>query len=102
MFGTKLVFEYTLLIDILPIALMLYGTVLILQVLSAGLAARITGKYHWHESVMIGLGMLGRAELAFIVIDLAYVENGLITTGQFYALMITIFLLNITVQLAIK
>lgn len=102
MLGTKLVFEYTLLIDILPIALMLYGTVLILQVLSAGLAARITGRYHWHESVMIGLGMLGRAELAFIVIDLAYVENGLITTGQFYALMITIFLLNITVPLAIK
>ena len=102
MLGTKLVFESSLLFDVLPIALLLYGAVLVLQVLSAGLAARFTGGYAWHESVMIGLGMLGRAELAFIVIDIAYVENGLITTGQFYALMITIFLLNITVPLAIK
>jgi len=102
MLGTKLVFESSLLFGVLPIALLLYGAVLVLQVLSAGLAARFTGGYAWHESVMIGLGMLGRAELAFIVIDIAYVENGLITTGQFYALMITIFLLNITVPLAIK
>jgi Kef-type K+ transport system membrane component KefB len=102
MLGTKLVFEYSLLIEILPMALLLFFAVLILQVFSAGLAARLTGNYRWHESVMIGLGMLGRAELAFIVIDLAYVENKLITTGQFYALMITIFLLNITVPLAIK
>ena len=102
MLGTKLVFEASLVIDILPMALILFVAVLVLQVLSAALAARYTGGYKWHESVMIGLGMLGRAELAFIVIDIAYVENGLITTGQFYALMITIFLLNITVPLAVK
>jgi Kef-type K+ transport system membrane component KefB len=102
MLGTKLVFKSELLLEILPVALLLFSAVLVLQVLSAALAARFTGKYAWHESVMIGLGMLGRAELAFIVIDIAYVENKLVTTGQFYALMITIFLLNVTVPLAIK
>jgi len=102
MLGTKLIFDTTIIIDILPIAIILFVTVLTLQVLSAGLAARYTGGYRWHESVMIGFGMLGRAELAFIVIDIAFVENHLITIEQFYSLMITIFLLNITVPLLIK
>jgi len=102
MLGTKLIFDTTIIIDILPIAIILFVTVLTLQVLSAGLAARYTGGYRWHESVMIGFGMLGRAELAFIVIDIAFVENHLITIEQFYSLMITIFLLNITVPILIK
>ena len=102
MLGTKLLFDMKIILDILPIALTLFLSVLILQVLSAALAARYTGKYHWHESVMIGLGMLGRAELAFIVIDIAFVENHLINREQFYALMITIFLLNIAVPTLIK
>jgi len=102
MLGTKLVFELDLLLEILPMALILFVAVLVLQVVAAAASARYTGGYKWYESVMIGLGMLGRAELAFIVIDIAYVENGLITTGQFYALMITIFLLNISVPMLIK
>lgn len=102
MLGTKLVFELDLLLEILPMALILFVMVLVLQVFAAAVSARYTGGYKWHESVMIGLGMLGRAELAFIVIDIAYVENRLITTGQFYALMITIFLLNISVPMLIK
>ena len=102
MLGTKLIFNMQVILDILPIALTLFTSVFMLQILSAALAARYTGKYRWHESVMIGLGMLGRAELAFIVIDIAYVENHLINIEQFYALMITIFLLNIAVPLLIK
>jgi len=100
--GTKLLFDLHILIDVLPAALLLFVSVFTLQILSAGLAARFTGGYKWHESVMIGLGMLGRAELAFIVIDIAYVENHLISISQFYALMITIFLLNIAVPTLIK
>ena len=102
MLGTKLIFDMKIILDILPIALTLFTAVLVLQILSASLAARYTGKYKWHESVMIGFGMLGRAELAFIVIDIAYVENHLINIEQFYSLMITIFLLNIAVPLLIK
>ena len=102
MLGTKLIFDMKIILHILPIALTLFTAVFILQILSAILAARYTGQYKWHESVMIGFGMLGRAELAFIVIDIAYVENHLINIEQFYSLMITIFLLNIAVPLLIK
>jgi len=102
MLGTKLIFDYEVIVDVLPIALILFTSVFILQIVSAGLAARYTGGYRWHESVMIGFGMLGRAELAFIVIDIAFVENKLINIEQFYSLMITIFLLNIAVPLLIK
>lgn len=42
----------------------------VFQVFSAAFAARFTGGYQWHQSVMVGLGMLGRAEFAFIVIDM--------------------------------
>jgi Kef-type K+ transport system membrane component KefB len=51
---------------------------------------------------MIGLGMLGRAELAFIVINIAYTQNHIISLEQFYILVGTLFLLNITVPIAIK
>jgi hypothetical protein len=52
--------------------------------------------------VMIGIGMLGRAELAFIVINIAFVQNKIIDVTQFYTLMFTAFLLNLTVPLALK
>lgn len=100
--GAKLIFDWDVLLGVLPDILNLFLLVLVLQVLSAGLAARFTGRYAWHESVLIGLGMLGRAELAFIVINIAFVQNQIIATEEFYVLMFTAFLLNITVPLAIK
>ena len=51
---------------------------------------------------MIGFGMLGRAELAFVVMDIGYVQNNVITTEAFYTLMATAFFLNISVPLLIK
>jgi Kef-type K+ transport system membrane component KefB len=100
--GTKLIFDYHVLFDILPAVFMLFFAVLIFQVLSAAFAARYTGGYAWHQSVMVGLGMLGRAELAFIVIDIAYADNHIIDFHQFYILICAIFMLNLTVPTAIK
>jgi len=100
--GTKLLFDYQVLIDILPAVFTLFIAVLLLQVFSASFAAKYTGGYAWNESIMVGLGMLGRAELAFIVIDIAYVDNQIIDFEQFYTLICTIFLLNLTVPTAIK
>ena len=100
--GGKLIFDVDIVLSALPAVLVLYTSVVILQVLSASLAARYTGRYKWHESVMIGFGMLGRAELAFIVINIAFVQNKIIDTTQFYILMFTAFLLNITVPLLLK
>ena len=102
MIGTHLIFDMDIILDILPIAMTLFVSVFILQILSASLAARFTGGYKWHESIMIGFGMLGRAELAFIVINIAYTKSHLITLEQFYTLILTLFLLNMTVPALIK
>ena len=51
---------------------------------------------------MVGLGMLGRAELAFIVIDIAYADNHIIDFHQFSILICAIFMLNLTVPMVIK
>jgi Kef-type K+ transport system membrane component KefB len=102
MLGTKLLFDFSVIINIAIPVLILFSLVLVFQILSASIAARFTGGYQWHESIMVGFGMLGRAELAFIVINIAYTQNQIITLDQFYILVATLFLLNITVPIAIK
>ncbi|RLA75402.1 MAG: cation:proton antiporter [Epsilonproteobacteria bacterium] len=102
MLGTKLLFDVEILSTVLLPIFVLFISVLVFQVLAASMAARWTGKYKWHESVMIGFGMLGRAELAFIVINIAYAQNHIISLEQFYILIGVVFLLNMTVPSAIK
>ncbi|HAU69067.1 MAG: cation:proton antiporter [Arenicella sp.] len=100
--GSKLVFDSELFISVLPQSLMLFAGIFVGQILSASLAARFTGGFEWPESWMIGFGMLGRAELAFVVMEIAYVQNQVLTTESFYTLMIACFLLNISVPLTIR
>lgn len=100
--GTKLIFDGQLFISVLPEAFILFIALFIGQVTSAGLAAKFTGGFDWPASLMIGFGMLGRAELAFVVIDIAYVEHSILTTEAFYTLMLTMFMLNISVPLTIR
>ena len=99
--GTKILFDMDLLVSVLPYALLLFAGMFVVQVSSAGLAARFTGGMTWHQSLMIGFGMLGRAELAFVVMDIAYVQNAILPTEAFFTLMITAFLLNVAVPLTI-
>ncbi|BCD60589.1 MULTISPECIES: cation:proton antiporter [unclassified Nitratiruptor] len=100
--GSKIIFDFDILDSIWWQVLVLFGLVFIFQILSAALAAKYTGGYKWHESVMIGLGMLGRAELAFIVINIAYTENKIFDDAQFQTLIFATFLLNISVPLVIN
>jgi len=100
--GTKLIFDLDLFLLVLPGAMFLFIVLFVGQVSSAGLAARYTGNFSWPDSLMIGFGMLGRAELAFVVLNIAYVQNQILTTEAFYTLMITAFLLNISVPLTIR
>ena len=53
------------------------------------------------EGMMIGFGMLGRAELAFVVIDIAYVQHNILNREAFFTLMITAFFLNVLVPVSI-
>lgn len=99
--GTKILFDWDLLVSIMPIAVTMTVGLLIGQVASAALAARYTGGMKKAASVMIGLGMLGRAELAFVVLDIAYVEHEILSREAFYTLMVTCFFLNIAVPVSI-
>ena len=100
--GSKLLFEGNIFMAVLPEALLLFISLFIGQVLSAALAARYTGKFDWPSSWMIGFGMLGRAELAFVVIDIAYVQNKIMPVEAFYTLMLVAFMLNLSVPLTIS
>ncbi|MCB1667243.1 MAG: cation:proton antiporter [Porticoccaceae bacterium] len=100
--GTKLIFDGQILLGILPFALLLFVGLFAGQILSAALAAKFTGHFSWPDSWMIGFGMLGRAELAFVVMDIAYVEHQIMSTEAFYTLMLAAFLLNVSVPLTIR
>lgn len=100
--GTELLFDGSLLLEILPYALALFTALFIGQIASAALAARYTGGFTWDESLLIGFGMLGRAELAFLVMDIAYVQNKIMSTETFYSLMVAAFILNVSVPLTIR
>ncbi len=100
--GTKLIFDLTIFLSVLPESLLLFVGLFVGQVASAGLAARYTGGFDKASSIMIGFGMLGRAELAFVVMNIAFVQYQLITTEAFYTLMFTATLLNFSVPISIK
>ena len=100
--GTHLVFDAEVLLDVLPEALLLFLGLFVGQITAAGLAAKYTGHFSWKDSLLIGFGMLGRAELAFVVMNIAFVQYDIFTNEVFYTLMITAFLLNIAVPLTIK
>jgi len=100
--GAKIIFDTEILSTIIPHIFMLFVLVFLFQVLSAAFAARFTGNYQWNESIMIGFGMLGRAELAFIVMGIAYTDYHIFNNEQFYTLVFATFLLNIAVPLTIK
>ena len=99
--GTKIVIDVDLLVSVVPQTAILVTALLVAQILSAALAARYTGAFPWPDSVMIGFGMLGRAELAFVVLDIAFIQTKIITEDVFYTLMLTAFWLNIAVPVAI-
>ena len=100
--GTKITFDMDVLVGVIPHIITLTLGILFAQIISASLAARYTGNFKWHESIMIGFGMLGRAELAFVIMDIGYVQNSVITTDAFYTLMATAFFLNVSVPVLIK
>ncbi len=100
--GSKLVFDGAMFISVLPQTVLLTVSIIIAQITSAALAARYTAGFNNADSLLIGLGMLGRAELAFVVMDIAYTEHHIFTTEVFYILMFTAFWLNAAVPLSIR
>ena len=99
--GTKIVFDWDIFVSVIPQTIFLTVGIFFAQITSAALAARYTGRFSFHESMMIGFGMLGRAELAFVVMDIAYVQNNILSTEAFYTLMFSAFWLNVAVPVTI-
>lgn len=100
--GARLIIHPEIMLNVIDEAIILTIGLFFGQVLSAGLAARFTGNFAWAESWMIGFGMLGRAELAFVVMDIAYVQKNIINEEMFYTLMFTAFALNVLVPVTIR
>ncbi len=50
---------------------------------------------------MTGFGVLGRAELTFVVMDIAYVQHRILPSKAFFTLMVTAFVLNVLVPVTI-
>ena len=100
--GTKLIFDADLFLQGLPYSLILFVGMFIGQIVSAGLAARTIGHFDKPTSLLIGFGMLGRAELAFVVLEIAYVQHNIVSLEGFYTLMLTAFLLNLSVPICIR
>ena len=71
----------------------LTGSVYAIQVISAGGMARLL-KISRIESATVGVGMCGRAEMAFVLASLG-LSMGLIDNEVFSALLFTAFLLNV-------
>ena len=86
--GSRLLFDPQVLLEIAVPALLLYLAVVAAQVGSAGLAARYTGRFDRRSSLLIGLGMLGRAEPAFVVMSIAHVQYAILSVDAFYTLML--------------
>ncbi|MGW8370423.1 MAG: cation:proton antiporter, partial [Gammaproteobacteria bacterium] len=100
--GTHLVFDWDVVVAVIPHTVAMTTGLLLGQILSAAVAARYTSSMSWSDSWLIGIGMLGRAELAFVVMDIAYVEYQILSTEAFYTLMFTAFWLNVSVPLGIS
>ncbi|UCG73035.1 MAG: cation:proton antiporter [Chromatiales bacterium] len=99
--GTKIVLDWDIFVSIIPESMTLLVGLFFAQIISAAAAARYTGNFTFHESMLIGFGMLGRAELAFVVMDIAYIQNNILSTEAFYTLMFTAFWLNVAVPVTI-
>ncbi len=70
------------------------------QIISAGGMARLI-KFSWVESLTVGVGMCGRAEMAFILSALG-LSMGAIDSKIFSVLIFTSFLLNMITPVGLK
>ena len=100
--GTHILFDWEIMLSVIPQSVLMTVALIVIQVASAGLAARFTAKFNWPDSLLIGCGMLGRAELAFVVLDIAYVQHRILSTEAFYVLMFSAFWMNVMVPVSIS
>ena len=101
-FFMSLGFSITFDIDLAGVAfiVLLTSVVIVGQILSAGGMALRIGM-PWREALTVGVGMCGRAEMAFILAALA-LSQGAIDQTIFTSLILVAFVLNLFTPLALK
>lgn len=100
--GASIIIEADVLGKVIGYSLIFYVVMCVGQFTSATFAARyVPGGFTWGESAMIGFGMLGRAELFFVVLNICYNEYDIMHKEMFYTFTFTAMLLNITVPICI-
>ena len=99
--GTHLVLDWEIFVAVIPQTAAMFVGLFVMQLASAFLAARYIGRFTFEEAMLVGFGMLGRAELAFVIMDIAFVEMSILTTEAFYTLMFAAFWLNVSVPVTI-
>ena len=70
------------------------------EIIGAGGMARCLG-FRWRESMMVGIGMCGRAEMAFILASLGLSQQ-MIDESLFSILIFSTFLLNMITPILLK
>jgi Kef-type K+ transport system membrane component KefB len=101
--GTQIEIEIEIVQKVAVETMSFFVLIFVGQIISAALAARyVPGGFSWPDAWMIGFGMLGRAELFFVVLDICYIEYKIFTTELFYALTFAAILLNISVPVTIS
>eukprot|EP00929_Paragymnodinium_shiwhaense_P040314 TRINITY_DN21061_c0_g1_i1.p1 TRINITY_DN21061_c0_g1~~TRINITY_DN21061_c0_g1_i1.p1 ORF type:complete len:693 (+),score=199.26 TRINITY_DN21061_c0_g1_i1:126-2204(+) len=68
---------------------------------AAGAARYVPGGFTWAESAMIGFGMMGRAELFFVVLELCYVQHHIMDRDIVATFSFVAMLMNISVPVCI-
>lgn len=98
--GAGLEIDANLLATAIPQALGIFGILWVGQFISATLSARyVPGGFSWQESIIIGFGMLGRAELYFVVLNSAKKE-GVILNEIFFPMAVAALLMNISLPIS--
>jgi len=68
---------------------------------AAGAARYVPGGFSWAEAAMIGFGMMGRAELFFVVLEICYVSHKIMSKEIVCTFALTAMLMNISVPICI-
>eukprot|EP00927_Polykrikos_kofoidii_P053412 TRINITY_DN4790_c0_g3_i2.p1 TRINITY_DN4790_c0_g3~~TRINITY_DN4790_c0_g3_i2.p1 ORF type:complete len:789 (+),score=169.42 TRINITY_DN4790_c0_g3_i2:93-2459(+) len=100
--GSAILVDLDVLSRVIWFTLLFYVLLFIGQFVSAAGAARfVPGGFDIYESALIGFGMMGRAELFFVVLELCYVEHHIMTRDMVCTFAFVAMLMNVSVPVCI-
>jgi len=100
--GSTIVMDMQMFANTILYSVIMYVLLFIGQFLSAAGAAKyVPGGFDWPDSIMIGFGMIGRAELFFVVLELCTNQYSIMDGEQMFAFAMTAMFMNVSVPVSI-